>query len=89
MLEREIEKKFDEKIKLKNGLSYKWVAPGNSGVPDRIVIINGKVIFVELKTINGRMSKLQERQHKKIRNIYPDIFVLYGIEEVERFINDL
>ena len=39
------------------GRCYKWVSPGNSGVPDRIVFLpGGKVIFVELKTETGRTS---------------------------------
>ena len=53
-LEKEIEKKLVNVVKHHGGLCLKWVCPGWSGVPDRIVLLpGGKVIFVELKRPKG------------------------------------
>ena len=53
-LERNIERKLVNGVKAMGGIAYKWVSPGNTGVPDRIVIFpDGKVEFVE-KPINRR-----------------------------------
>ena len=50
MKERDIEVLLRDGVKQLGGKAYKWVSPGNAGVPDRIVILpGGKVIFVELK----------------------------------------
>lgn len=87
MLEKELEKYFVSEIKKLGGLCYKFVSPGNSGVPDRIVILPGVIHFVELKTERGVVSPLQKRQIKKLNNLGQRTWVLYGFEDVEKFIN--
>lgn len=48
--ERFIEKKLISEVKKQGGRAFKWVSPGCSGVPDRIVILPGpRILFVELK----------------------------------------
>ena len=71
-------------------ISFKFISPGNAGVPDRIVILpSGKVVFVELKTDKGKLTKLQEVQIKKISDLGADARVLRGIEGVKEFINEI
>ena len=54
MLEKDIERKLIAGVKRAGGKAYKFVSPGNVGVPDRIVIWpNGVIHFVELKTSKG------------------------------------
>ena len=60
MKEREVEKMLVDGIRKLGGRAFKWVSPGNDGVPDRIVVLPGlPAIFVELKTITGRLTSLQ------------------------------
>lgn len=90
MLEKEVEKFLVREVKKIGGISFKFISPGNAGVPDRIVILpTGKVVFVELKTDNGKLTKLQEAQIKKISNLGADARVLRGIEGVKEFINEI
>ena len=50
MREKDIEKILVAEVRKLGGRAYKWVSPGNDGVPDRIVIFPGKTpVFVELK----------------------------------------
>ena len=50
MLEKQIEKKLGDKLKAAGFLYYKFVAPGNDGVPDRIAIApDGRLYFLGLK----------------------------------------
>lgn len=49
MLESGLERKCCNLVKKLGGLAYKWVSPGATGVPDRIFILTGRVIFVEFK----------------------------------------
>lgn len=58
-------------------------------MPDRIVILPGRVYFVELKTEKGRLSPIQKRQIKKLSDLGQKVFVLYGMEDVRKFINIL
>ena len=60
-LEREIEQGLTAVVKRHGGRCLKWVCPGWSGVPDRIVLLpGGRVYFVETKRPKGgRLSALQ------------------------------
>ena len=50
MLERTIESRFKKAVESFGCRCLKFVSPGCSGVPDRIVLIpGGKICFVELK----------------------------------------
>lgn len=70
-LEKEIERKLRDAVKKRGGLCLKWVCPGWSGVPDRIVLLpGGTVIFCELKRPDGgRVGKLQEWWRGKLREL--------------------
>lgn len=90
MLEKEIEKKFKKTLEAKGCLVYKFASPNCRGVPDRIVITTtGKILFVELKTEKGVLSKLQKVQIKKLLAYGQKVFVLYGLPEVEEFVNNI
>lgn len=87
MLEKNIERYLTTEIKKKAGVSYKFVSPGNSGVPDRIVILpGGRLIFVELKTDTGRLSTLQKVQIRKLRNLGQEVVVVYGLSGVKELL---
>lgn len=63
MLEKKIEKLVCDYAKLKKILVYKFVSPGNAGVPDRIFILpNGRVFFIEFKADGKKPTPLQLRQ---------------------------
>ena len=86
MLEKEIEKKFVEGIKRAGGISYKFTSPARRSVPDRLIIIKGRVIFVELKTIKGKLTDKQSAEIDKLKSAGAEVYVLYGIIGVESFI---
>lgn len=86
MLERDIEKLFRDEIKKAGGKAYKFTSPGNDGVPDRIVMLpDGRIVFVELKTDTGKLSRLQELQCRQIAELGQTVRVLHGLAEVRDF----
>jgi hypothetical protein len=89
MLESDIEKRLVREIRKIGGMAYKFVSPGNTGVPDRIVILPGVITFVELKTETGRLSTNQIRQIGKLRNLGVEVKVIHGIKELEEFLNEI
>lgn len=89
MLEKDIEKILVNEVKKLGGRAYKWVSPGNDGVPDRIVILPGmRPVFVELKTETGRLSAIQKVQIKRLEDLGQDVRVLYGLSQVRDFLED-
>ena len=76
--------------KQKFGKAYKFVSPGNSGVPDRIIVLpGGKIGFCELKRPGGKTSKLQDVQIKKLKSRGCFVRVVDSYEGVSGFLDDL
>ena len=84
--EKSIEKRLVDGVKALGGRCYKWVSPGNSGVPDRIVLLDGETIFVELKRVGGIVSPIQERQIQRIAKTGNRVEVVFGEIGVENFL---
>ena len=86
MLESEIEKELVRRVRTAGGKAFKWVSPGNAGVPDRIVIMpGGRIWFVELKTDTGRLSPSQQRQINHLNRLGVRTFILKGQKGLETF----
>lgn len=89
MLESEVEKKLVQGVKKLGGLCLKWVSPGYSGVPDRIVFLpGGRVYFVELKQDRGRLSERQKYVHKQLKKVGREVITLYGEIDVQDHLDD-
>lgn len=87
MKESQIESYLVRKVKDQGGLCYKFISPGNPGVPDRIVITpEGRTIYVELKTEIGRLARVQKWQRAEMEKRGADIRVLYGLDDVKDFL---
>lgn len=90
MSEKEIERWMTEQVEKLGGLSLKFVSPGNPGVPDRIYIFpGGMVYFVELKTEIGRLSNIQKWQRKRFQDMGCRFHVVKGMESAREFIKEL
>ena len=86
MRESDIEKILVREVKRQGGRAYKWVSPGNDGVPDRIVIFPDRSpVFVELKADNGVLSSLQKVQIKILKDLGQKVEVVRGINGLSQF----
>lgn len=84
--ENKVEKYLDDEIKKLGGITRKWVSPGMDGVPDRIVIVAGTVIFVEIKTTEGSLSPAQMREHNRLTKCGAVVRTVYGEDHVDTLI---
>jgi len=90
MKESYIESYLVRKVKELGGLCYKFVSPGNPGVPDRLIITpTGKTIFVELKTEVGRLAIVQKWQRSEMEKRGADCRVLFGMDAVKDFLREV
>lgn len=85
MHESEIEKYLVRKVRRADGEALKFVSPGMSGVPDRIVMMpGGRIYFVELKSPGKKPRKLQTAVHKVFERLGHRVAVLdskAGVDE--------
>jgi Holliday junction resolvase len=68
MLESELESKVVKLCKLYNLVTYKFSSPSNRGVPDRVIISNGSVLFLELKQRGKKPTPLQIHEIERLRS---------------------
>lgn len=88
MRESDLEARLVRGVKAMGGLAYKFVSPGSVGVPDRLVVLpGGRVVFVELKSDSGRLSRMQVYQIERLRELGADVRVVKGQEEVRKFLD--
>ena len=88
MLEKDIERRLGERLVRMGCIYYKFVSPGQRGVPDRIVICpDGTLVFVELKRPGGRMATLQSVQQARLRRRGQLVEEIWTVGEAARFVD--
>lgn len=88
MLERGVEKKIVQHAKEKGMLTYKFTSPSCRGVCDRILISEGRVLFMEIKTLTGKLSELQKRHQCILKNHGANTVVVYGADHGKRVVDE-
>ena len=90
MEEQVIERYLTNKVKQLGGKSFKFVSPGNAGVPDRIVIIpGGHIFFIELKAPGKKPRKLQQVVIKQLKQLGCNVLTIDSKEQVKEFISGI
>lgn len=90
MLERDIENWLNKQIEKIGGLAFKFVSPGNPGVPDRIYILpGGEVWFVELKQQFGKIANIQKWQRQRLQDMGCNYRLVKGMEDAKAFVGEI
>ena len=80
--EADIEKKL---VALKTWRTcIKFTSPGNAGVPDRLVLLQGQVLFVETKAPGKRLRPLQRYWRRTLKQLGFQVHVVNSLESLER-----
>ena len=70
MTEKDIERKLKKRIELLGCMCLKFVSPGYTGVPDRMILVpGGKIIFVELKAPGKKERPRQVYVQRRLREL--------------------
>ena len=85
MREKVAEAYLRDRVKGAGGQAYKFISPGNAGVPDRMVLLpGGRISFVELKAPGNEPTSLQKLQQKRLRDLGFEVFTIdtkHGIDD--------
>lgn len=90
MRETRIENRLIKEVEKIGGKALKFVSPGVSGVPDRIVLLpHGKLIFVELKAPGKKPRPMQEYRAKEYRALGFDVRCIDSTELIMELIEEV
>jgi hypothetical protein len=87
--EAKLQRWFIGEVVLQGGAAYKLKCVGRAGFPDLLLLHPSKlVVFVEMKTLRGRLSKGQIRQHDEMRKRGAWVRTLCGKAECDEFLRE-
>lgn len=88
--EKQVEDHLVKRVTDLGGLPWKFTSPGTVGVPDRIVIMNDMICFVELKRPKGgRVSDIQKWRIGQLQKQGMRAYVLKNKEQVDFLIDNM
>jgi hypothetical protein len=82
ILERDLERHFSKECKRLKIVSVKLHLRFSTGWPDRVVVLDDDVLWVELKTITGIVSERQKVIHNTLRQLNQKVLILRTKEDI-------
>lgn len=83
VVEAEIEKFLVAEVERRGGFTLKLDPKNYKGVPDRLVVLPGRIIFLELKRPRGGvLARLQRWWRDRLRRLDHEAFVAKNRKEV-------
>jgi conserved hypothetical protein len=67
MNEKTLENRLKKAVEAAGGLCWKLTCPGTAGVPDRICLMGGRVVFVEVKAPGARPRAIQRQRMRQLQ----------------------
>lgn len=87
--EKAIESRLKQRVTERGGLCFKFSSPGTIGVPDRIVILNGNIVFVELKRPGAKPRPSQIDVHRSMARRGVVVFVIDSYAQIDELVTEL
>jgi hypothetical protein len=81
--EAKIEQYLKKAVENAGGVCIKIQSSSMKGVPDRLVVLNGMMLLVELKSDRGNLSKHQKIVYENVMSAGGMVFVMSDIETVD------
>ena len=87
--EKVLERNLNKEVKALGGWSIKILSNFITGLPDRLVLINGRAYFVEVKSEGKGPSAIQRVVHKKLEALGFAVSVIDTTEKLNNFIKEI
>jgi len=89
-LEKTTEKKLTKAVREMEGIALKFVSPGFSGVPDRLVLLPGsKIAFVELKSHGKHLQPLQVKRKKQLEALGFSVYCIDHLDQIGGVLDEI
>lgn len=89
-MEKTLESWLGDQVRRSGGIWLKWVSPGCTGVPDRILIAPGGIVaFVEMKQPGGKVGKRQAYMINLLTHLGCKAYVIYDKEQARAMLREV
>lgn len=86
MQERLIEAYLRRKVELAGGIAVKQDWVGIRGAPDRLIMLPGRLFFIELKRKGVKPEPHQVRLHNRMRELGVEVHVVDDVDQVDELV---
>jgi hypothetical protein len=87
MMERTLERRLKREVEKRKAKAWKFVSPGVSGVPDRIILLSGgRAVFIEMKDTGEDLEPLQKKRAQELRALGFEVYDIDSNEKIDDFI---
>jgi len=88
MTEKLLQQYFIKQVYKANGLAFKVNCDGRRGFPDLVVILDGALRLVEMKSETGKLSHHQKRLHEELADMGIMVSIIDSKQAADDFIRD-
>ncbi|WZX99685.1 VRR-NUC domain-containing protein [Bacillus sp. FSL W7-1360] len=90
MRESQLEKRLKHRVEAWGGKSLKFVSPGMSGVPDRLIIFPmGRIVFAEVKTPGQKLRALQFKRKQQLEQLGCQVYVIDSLASIDQLLREV
>ena len=90
MHEKAIEQQLRTTVKGMGGVALKFVSPGTSGVPDRLILLPGKrIAFVEVKAPGETMRPLQVKRKRQLEALGFSVYCIDHPDQIGGVLDEI
>lgn len=88
--EKCLEQTLSKEVKKRGGLALKFISPGMSGAPDRLILMkDGKLAFIELKAPGKKMRLLQIKRKRQLESLGFLVYCIDNKQQIGGVINEI
>ena len=88
--EKAIENKLRKATKDMGGIAFKFISPGMSGVPDRLILFPGKrMAFVEVKAPGMQMRPLQVKRKRQLEALGFSVYCIDHPDQIGGVLDEI
>jgi len=80
--ESKVQSKIIKHLELDGYFVVKLMATNKNGIPDLLAVKTGSLnLWIEVKTVDGKLSKLQSHRHNELQKVGQAVLVPFGYED--------
>lgn len=87
--EKSIERYLVKRVADIGGKALKYSNPYETGYPDRLILVDGRCYWCELKTKGKKPRRIQSIRHEELRNLGFKVWVADSRELIDEIIHEI